>query len=147
MFGVPYSSLDLASLTKYESEIPVVLTILHCYLEYNKGLKIEGIFRKNGKEEVFLNAMSKMDMGHNLNDIDGIDNYIVGQLIKAFFREYQIASPGFFTNQLLNSRKDDDIKSQFNKIKQPLKSMILWVIDLCIQVKFILYCHNIRTIA
>lgn len=147
MFGVPYSSLDLASLTKYESEIPVVLTILHCYLEYNKGLKIEGIFRKNGKEEVFLNAMSKMDMGHNLNDIDGIDNYIVGQLIKAFFREYQIASPGFFTNQLLNSRKDDDIKSQFNKIKQPLKSMILWVIDLCIQVKFILYCRNIRTIA
>ena len=111
MFGVPYDSLQLASLTKYKSQIPVVLTVLQCYLEYNHGFEIEGIFRKNGKEETFLNAMSKMDDGYSLNDIDGVNNHIVAQLIKAFFREYPVSGTGFFTNELLNCLIDDNNKT------------------------------------
>merc|ERR1711902_320921 len=76
------------------------------------------------------------DQGHCLYDIIDIDCYIVGQLIKAFFREYQIASPGFFTQNLLNSTKDDQIKDEFNKLNEPLKSMILWLLDLCIEVTY-----------
>ena len=136
MFGVPYSCLDLAFLPKYESEIPVVLTILHCYLRYNKGLELEGIFRINGKEQTFLDAMSRMDQAHCLYDID-VDNYIVAQLIKAFFREYEIASPGFFNDDILNARQEDNIKLQFSKMKEPLKSVILWLLDLCLEVKYL----------
>ena len=134
MFGVPYDSLELASLIEYKSEIPVVLTVLQSYLEYNHGFEIEGIFRKNN-EKTFLNAMSKMDIGYSLNNIDGVNNHIVAQLIKAFFREYEIASPGFFTNELLDcltNNDDNEIILQFNKINEPLKSIIVWLIDLII---------------
>ena len=130
---MPYSSLDLAKFPQYESEIPAGLTILHSYLRHNGGFKAEGIFRKTGKEQTFLDAMTRMDMGHSMDSMT-VDNYVVGQLIKAWFREYQIASPGFFQEILLNSKTDDEIKKEFNSMDEPFKSVLLWTMDLCLEV-------------
>eukprot|EP01084_Bolivina_argentea_P296886 511387_1 len=150
MFGVPYSRLDLALLPRYQSEIPVVLTILDCYLRIYGGYTMEGIFLQNGKEEQFLDAMSKMDMGYSLHEI--FDHqaysgcYIVGQLIKAFFREYEIIEPGFFSDKLLNSNENNEIKNEFNKINEPLKSIMFWLIDVCIDQVIYHKKHNKVTI-
>jgi len=133
MFGVPYSSLDLALLPQYESEIPCVLTVLESYLQQHDGFATEGLFRVNGKEETFMAAMSTLDRGERLSDVDGIGNLIVGQLIKAFFREYEIPSPGFFSDALLNAKDDADVKREFNLTEEPIKSMLLWLFDLCLE--------------
>eukprot|EP01083_Nonionella_stella_P033435 91542_1 len=133
MFGVPYCRLDLALLPNYESEIPVVLTVLCAHLRYNKGFEMEGIFRKTGREQTFLDCMSRLDLGHCLSDIE-CDSYIVAQLIKAFFREYQIPSPGFFSDALLNSNQDEQIIEEFDKLEVVSKSLILWLVDLLFEV-------------
>ena len=100
-----------------------------------------GLFRKNGSEKKFLDCMSRMDKkGERLDDIlqfpdQAQNNYIAAQLIKAFFREYEIPSPGYLPLTLLEATEDSDIQNEFDKIGEPLKSMILWLLDLVIEVE------------
>ena len=117
----------------YQSEIPQGLVSLRSYLRINNAMKSRGIFRKTAKEQTILDAMTRMDMGESLDSI-GADSFVAAHLIQAWFRKYPIASPGFFSENLLNAKKDGDIKKEFNAIYEPLRSIILWTVDLCLEV-------------
>ena len=48
--------------------------------------------------------------------------------------EYELPSPGYLPLSLLEAKEDADIEREFKQIAEPLQSMLLWLIDLVVEV-------------
>lgn len=78
--------------------------------------------------------MEALDMGERMSEIKGMNVHVASQLLKAWFREYPVRTPGFLPVKLLNARSSDQLNREFNNIKEPLKSIVLWLIDVAVEV-------------
>ncbi|ETO18541.1 hypothetical protein RFI_18724, partial [Reticulomyxa filosa] len=67
----------------------------------------EGIFHIVGREETFLDAKEALDMGFSVDTLE-VSVHVCSQLIKAWFREYPLNTPGFLPYELLNSLQSSD---------------------------------------
>jgi len=126
VFGVDFSELPLTE--DNGQNVPTVLVTMKKYLYDNGGLEQEGVFRLAGDEKETIGVKEQL----NTDTFKGCDDInCVANLIKVWFREM----PTQLLNQLPSSsfltiEADDECVQLLDVLKEPNKTLLLWLLDL-----------------
>jgi len=133
-FGLKYNVMPKRVVEGYTSRIPAVLELLKRELLRNNGHLEEGIFRLAPDKMEMTEVKRQINSGtfESCSDVN-----ILATLIKVYFRE---APEALFNSisveqmYLMASLPIDRIPAEFDKIPEPQKSLILWLLDVLAQV-------------
>jgi hypothetical protein len=115
----------------YASRIPSILLQMKKYLLENGGLQSEGIFRIAPDNDA-CTAVKRQFEESRFEKCDDIN--IIANLIKVYFREMpvkllQSANP----KSISSAETEAEFRAIVNKLKEPEKSLFLWLVDMCIE--------------
>lgn len=134
-FGISVDEMTMGDDAIFEGfsyRVPLLLSMLRAQLMEGKALTEEGIFRVAGDETETASAKSRINRGvfQGSHDINAIAN-----LIKIWFRE--LPTPVLSEvpmDVILNADSEAKCVQEFEKIGEPNRSLMLWLLDLMSQV-------------
>jgi hypothetical protein len=131
-FGVDFTMLDRTKVEGYESKLPVILQTMKSYLIEHDGLEIEGVFRLAPDAEECQLVKRQLNKGEftTCQDVHCISN-----LIKVWFRDLPVSVlEGVSAEEITNCSNPEQAGNIVNGVKEPVRSLIQWILDLCILV-------------
>jgi len=131
-FNLPPNRLETMKLPEYKGRIPSVLVQMKEYLVSHGGLEVEGIFRlaPDADESSYVKRQINQNSFQECRDVN-----IISNLIKVWLRE--------LPTHLLDDARPEDVQSCdseeqagiiVNELTDPYQSILLWLIDLCLDV-------------
>lgn len=140
-FGSSISKCPRILIEGYVERIPAVLVLLKNLLHKANGYKTEGIFRIAPESEECAKIKMKLtNLSSNeeliLNEESKISPHIISNLIKQFFRDLKPCLLDCLSKEEIIKIGTNEITIQDSLllIKEPSKSVFLWLLDLLKQV-------------
>jgi hypothetical protein len=131
-FGLPPDKIERMRVPGYKSRIPTVLVQMKDYLIKNGGLSVEGIFRiaPDSDESMYVKQELNENKFVRCDDVNCIAN-----LIKVWFRDLpEPLLQQIPAESILECTDEEGAGTVINEMSEPNSSILLWLLDLCIDV-------------
>lgn len=137
-FGVDAAQLPRVVVRGYDVKIPAVLVMLAAKFEALGGYTTPGVFRIAPDAVVCQDAKRAIDKGEPWQGDPDVDAHVVANLIKIFFRELPnlglLNWLGDAAIAQIAIGNDVDIEKSVADLPEPHKTLLLWLLDLCVKV-------------
>jgi hypothetical protein len=130
-FGLEPSQVDSVVVPGYVSRIPSVLLQMRDYLRKENAFQIEGLFRIAADSDECVFVKKALNEG---NFVRCDDVHCISNLLKVWFRDLPKAILDPIAPARIESvQTDADVAAIVESLAEPIKSIFLWILDLCVE--------------